>query len=620
MPSDRRPEDRPLAPPDREEEERTARGGVSRRALLGWGAVAGAGASLGGLLPAGAARAQSYGEAAGIARRHGPHEELEEATIAELQAAMTSGDLSAVDLVDMYLDRIEALDVDGGDGPGLNSIIELNPDARRLARHRDDERARGNVRGPLHGIPFVVKDNIDSGDRMLTTAGSLALVGAPAPVDARALWKLRRAGAVLLGKAGLSEWANFRGFDSTSGWSARGGQVRNPYYLDRNPCGSSSGSAAAVSANLAAFALGTETDGSVVCPSSANGVVGLKPTVGLISRTGVVPISHTQDTIGPHGRTVADVAAALGPMTGGDLSDPATFASGGNAFDDYTQFLDPNGLAGARIGVARNAIFGASSESEAVFAQALDAMANAGAILVDPVDIPSAAEFGADPSETIILVYEFKRDLNAYLANRTGVPISSLADAIEFNREHAAEELLYFGQEWFELAQAEIFSEAEYRQALATGPRLAGPEGIDAAIAAHDLDALVAYTGSPAWTIDLVNGDHFLTASSPWAAVAGYPNITVPGGSSFGLPVGINFFAGAWTEPALLRIASGFEAATRARVVPQFLPTLPLPDGTLEAQAGGLAVHAARLESSAERLGRMLQERGRPAYRRPRMI
>jgi amidase len=618
-PEDRPPEERSVTPTeadpgsrDRDRPEGAAPGGLSRRALLGMGAAAGAGVALGGL---------SSGRPAGahpLARRHGPHEELEEATIAELQAEMSSGQLSAADLVEMYLERIDELDVDGADdNPGLNSIIECNQDALRLARLRDEERASGMVRGPLHGIPFVVKDNIDSGDRMLTTAGSLALVGAPAPRDARALWKLRRAGAILLGKAGLSEWANFRGFDSSSGWSARGGQVRNPYYLDRNPCGSSSGSGAAVSANLAAFCLGTETDGSVVCPSSANGVVGLKPTVGLISRTGVVPISHSQDTIGPMGRTVADVAAVLGAMTGGDPLDPATFPSGGNAFEDYTQFLDPNGLAGARIGVARDAIFGSSSESEVVFAQALEAMEAAGAILVDPAPIPSAAQFGADPSETIILVYEFKRDLNAYLANRTGVPIATLADAIQFNLDNAAEELLFFGQEWFELSQADIFTEAEYQQALMTGPRLAGPEGIDAALALNDLDALVAYTGSPAWTTDNVNGDLFLTASSPWAAVSGYPNITVPGGTSFGLPVGVNFFAGRWSEPTLIRIASGFEAATQARTTPQFLPTLPLPDNDLK--SARLAGRSHGRDEAAARLERMIEQRA-PAIRRPRYL
>lgn len=607
MPSDdfpRQPEDPQHEPPVEESE---GRRGLSRRALIQLGAVAGAGASLGG------ATLQGSPARASVVHRNGPHEEFEEATIAELQQLMESGELSAVDLVDMYLDRIEAIDVEG---PALNSIIEINNRARRIAAQRDAERQAGQVRGPLHGIPFVVKDNIDSGDDMQTAAGSLALLGASAPQDARALWKLRRAGAVLLGKAGLSEWANFRGFDSSSGWSARGGQVRNPYLVDRNPCGSSSGSAASVSGNLAAFALGTETDGSVVCPASACGVVGIKPTVGLISRTGVVPIAAAQDTIGPHGRTVADAAATLGPMTGGDLSDPATFASGGNFFKDYTQFLAPDGLVGARIGVARNAIFGSSTESEVVFEAALQAMADAGATLVDPADIPTADQFAADPSETIILVFEFKRDLNAYLANRTGVPVSTMADVIQFNLDHADEELLYFGQEWFELAQAEIFTEEEYQQALETGPRLAGPEGIDAVMAEHDLDALVAYTGSPAWPIDLINGDHFLTASSPWAAVAGYPNVTVPGGFSFGLPVGINFFGGAWSEPTLIKIASGFEAVTQARRKPEFLATHELPDGELDIKA-----HA---RPTAERLERMLRRGGfesrMSTFRRPRYL
>jgi amidase len=314
---------------------------------------------------------------------------------------------------------------------------------------------------------------------------------------------------------------------------------------------------------------------------------------------------------------VADVAAVLGAMTGGDQMDPATFASAGNSFDDYTQFVDPNGLVGARIGVSRDAIFGGSPFSEEVFAQALDAMANAGAILVDDVEIPSADQFFADPSETVVLVWEFKRDLNAYLANRTGVPISTLGDAIQFNLDNAGDELLFFGQEWFELSEQVFFSEAEYRQAVVTGPRLAGPLGIDAALRQHDLDALVAYTGSPAWTTDLVNGDHFLTASSPWAAVSGYPNITVPGGDAFGLPVGINFFAGAWSEPTLIRIASGFEAATQARTAPQFLPTMVLPDNDQK-----LAVRSARShrrQEAADRLSRMIEERA-PAIRRPRYL
>ncbi len=595
------------ADPARPAPERDGAEGLSRRSLFKWGAVAGAGASLGPWLQGEPAQGSS------LVPFHGPHEELEEATIADLQAQMASGDLSAVDLVDMYLDRIEAIDVEG---PALNSIIELNPDARRLAERRDAERAAGEVRGPLHGIPFVVKDNIDSSDRMQTTAGSLALVGDAPARDARALWKLRRAGAILLGKAGLSEWANFRGFDSSSGWSARGGQVRNPYILDRNPCGSSSGSAAAVSANLAAFALGTETDGSVVCPSSACGVVGIKPTVGLISRTGVVPIAAAQDTIGPMGRTVGDAAAALGPMTGGDLSDPATFPSGGNFFKDYTQFLDPNGLAGARIGVLRNGILGGSAEAEIVYEGALQAIEAAGATLVDPADPPTTDEFHNDISELIVLIFEFKRDLNAYLANRTGVPVQTMADVIQFNIDNADEELLYFGQEWFLLAQAEIFTEEEYQQALATGPRLAGPDGIDAALAANDLDALVAFTGSPAWPTDLINGDHFLTASSHWAAVSGYANITVPGGFAFGLPVGINFIGGRWSEPTLIKLASGFEAAARRRRKPEFQPTHELPDGDLNLQAQ-------HLEASAERLERLLRHKplaSKVLQHRPRFL
>ena len=603
--------DRPHQPPDIDSaeprEERDRPGGLTRRSLLGWGAVAGAGASLGGVLQGSPARAAS------AEPRLGPHHELEEATIAELQAQMAGGQLSSQDLVDMYLDRIEAIDVEG---PALNSIIEVNPDARRLARARDTERANGNVRGPLHGIPFVVKDNIDSSDRMMTTAGSLALVGAAPPRDARALWKLRRAGAVLLGKANLSEWANFRGFDSSSGWSGRGGQARNPYIVDRNPCGSSSGSAAAASANLAAFALGTETDGSVVCPSSACGVVGIKPTVGLVSRTGVVPIAHSQDTIGPMGRTVADAAAVLGAMTGGDANDPATLASGGNFFTDYTQFLDPNGLAGARIGVLRGGILGFSTEAAIIYEQALETMANAGAILVDPADPPTTDAFNNDSSEIIVLIYEFKRDLNAYLANRTGVPVSTMADVIQFNIDHAAEELLYFGQEFFLLSEAEIFTDAEYQQALQTGPRLAGPDGIDAALAADGLDALVAFTGSPAWPNDLINGDHFLTASSHWAAVSGYPNITVPGGFSFGLPVGINFIGGRWSEPALIKLASGFEAVTQTRTAPLFLPTHELPDGELD-------LKAQRLEASAARLERLLRHKPLAAkvlQHRPRFL
>ena len=610
MPDDR-PIDRPPEAADTPNDPQ--RDGLSRRNFLHWTAAAGAGASLAGLIPGLPAHA--------VAPKAGPHEELEGATIAELQAKMESGELSSVDLVDMYLERIQEIDCDG---PGLNSIIETNPDAQRLAARRDHERQQGQVRGPLHGIPIVVKDNIDSGDRMMTAAGSLALVGAPANRDARALWKLRRAGAILLGKAGLSEWANFRGFDSTSGWSARGGQVRNPYILDRNPCGSSSGSAAATSASLCAAALGTETDGSVVCPASACGVVGIKPTLGLVSRSGVVPIAHSQDTIGPHGRTVADAAAMLGPMTGGDQADPATFASAGRFYKDYTQFLDPDGLAGARIGVLRNGISGSSTETNVIYEQAIAALADAGAVIVDPADPPDVDEFFNDPSETIVLVYEFKRDLNAYLATRTGVPIGNMADLIQFNLDHADEELQYFGQEWCELAEADIFTEDEYRTALETGPRLAGPDGIDAVMDQFQLDAIVAPTGSPAWTTDLVNGDHFLTATSFWAAVAGYPNITVPAGDSFGLPVGVSFFGRAWSEPTLIKIASGFEAATQARTAPTFIPALPLPrvlgksGGEDQGQAAQRAGGGRRTD--ARSLAEALLKSQQSVLRRPRYI
>ncbi len=594
MADDRHPE----FPPVSNDEEAPAPG-VSRRSFLRWGALAGAGASLAPFVGGSEARAAAL-------PRVGPAPEVEEATIADLQAAMAGGQLSSAELVDMYLQRIEALDQGG---PHLNSIIEVNPDARKIAMHLDMERQNGHVRGPLHGIPFVIKDNIDTHDRMETAAGSLALLGVAPARDARAIWKLRRAGAVLLGKAGLSEWANFRGFESSSGWSGRGGQVRNPYVLDRNPCGSSSGSAAATSASLCAFALGTETDGSVVCPASTCGVVGIKPTLGLVTRSGVVPISHNQDTIGVHGRTVADAAAVLGAMTGGDPRDPATFASAGNFFEDYTQFLDPDGLQGARIGVARDAIFGSSDEANEIFEQALQALEAAGATVIDPAPIPSAADFANDPSETVVLIYDFKRDLNAYLATRHGVPISTLADAIQFNLDHADEELQYFGQEFFLLAEADIFTDADYAAALATGPRLAGPDGIDAALALNDLDALVAVTGSPAWTTDLVTGDHFLTSSSPYPAVAGYPNVTVPAGNAFGLPVGINFFAGAWSEPMLIKIASGFEAATQARITPQFMDSLPLPTvGQKSSRRSGrtlnMEIDRVLKEQAAEKLSR----------------
>lgn len=550
------------------EEER--KGEVSRRTFLRWGAVAGAGAPVAGLLGA----PSPAGAEEGPTPTPEPAREIVEATIAELQEGMVRGGLTSRNLVDMYLERIEALDQSG---PSVFSVLEVNPDARRIARALDRERRNGRVRGPLHGIPILLKDNIDTGDKMETTAGSLALSGAPAPRDATVAARLRAAGAVILGKANLSEWANFRGFGSSSGWSGKGGQTKNPYVLDRNPCGSSSGSAAAVSANFAAAALGTETDGSIVCPSHINGVVGIKPTVGLTSRAGVIPISHTQDTVGPHGRTVADAAAVLGALTGVDPRDPATARSAGHFHTDYTQFLDPDGLRGARIGVPRGGGFwGYSRYTDAIAEEAIEAMRDAGAIIVDEAEIPTIDELNADQAEIIVLIYEFKRDLNAYLATRTGVPIRSLADAIEFNIEHAARELKWFGQEFFELAEAEIFSEEDYLAALERGPRLAGLEGIDAVLRTENLDALFAPTGSPAWTTDPVNGDHFLGASSGPAAVAGYPIINVPAGQAFGLPVGVSFMGTAWSEPTLIKLASGFENVTRARFQPTFQRSIPL--------------------------------------------
>ncbi|HEX4953821.1 MAG TPA: amidase [Thermoanaerobaculia bacterium] len=539
---------------------------LDRRTLLRLGALAGAGASI-------SARPTAP-DAAGDDLEKVRRDPLAEASIVELQAMMAAGQLTSLRLVNTYLQRIGILDHSRA---RLQSILEINPEAREIARALDRERRQQGPRGPLHGIPVVLKANIDTGDEMQTTAGSLALVGDPAHEDATVAERLRAAGAVILGKANLSEWANFRGFSSSSGWSGLGGQTRNPYVLDRNPCGSSSGSAAAVSAGLCAASLGTETDGSIVCPSGACGVVGIKPTLGLTSRAGVIPIAHSQDVVGPHGRTVADAAAILGALTGVDPRDPATAASAGNFHTDYTQFLDPDGLAGARIGVHRGGGFtGYSAETDAVFEEALAAMAAAGATLVDPADLPTIDELLADPAELIVLVYEFKRDLNAYLSERWGVPVRTMADVIEFNLEHADDELQWFGQEWFELSQDEIFSQAEYDAALPRGRALAGVDGIDAVMDAMNLDALVAPTGSPAWTTDLINGDHFLGASSTPAAVAGYPSISVPAGSSFGLPVGISFFGRAWSEPTLIRIASGFEATVAARTRPGFLTTLPL--------------------------------------------
>jgi amidase len=501
-----------------------------------------------------------------------PHVEVEEASIASLAAAMREGRLTARRLAEMYLERIQALDASG---PRLRSIVESNPDALAIADALDRERAAAGPRGPLHGIPLVLKDNMDTADGMRTTAGSLALLEARPARDAFVAARLRAAGAVLLGKANLSEWANFRSTHSSSGWSGRGGQTRNPYSLDRSPCGSSSGSAVAVAANLCAASLGTETDGSILCPAAANGVVGIKPTLGLTSRAGVIPIAHSQDTVGPFGRSVADAAVLLGAIAGPDPRDPASAASAGRAFADYAQFLDPNGLVGARIGVAREVYFGYNEKADAVASAAIATLRAAGAEIVDPANIPTAQQMHDSKSEREVLLYEFKADLNAYLADAgAGVPARTLAELIAWNRAHAEQEMPYFGQELFELAEAKgPLTDAAYLAALAENQRLARAEGIDAVMDAYQLDALVMPTGGPAWKIDLLDGDHHMGGSSQPAALAGYPAITVPAGDAFGLPIGLTFMGRAYSEPTLIRLAFAFEQATHARRPPEYRAT-----------------------------------------------
>lgn len=499
---------------------------------------------------------------------------LEEATIADLRAALASGRLTAVRLVAAYLDRIAALNLSG---PALRAVIEVNPDALAIADELDRLSAGSGPRGPLHGIPILLKDNIDTADRMETTAGSLALVGARPARDATVAARLRAAGAVILGKANLSEWANFRSTHSSSGWSARGGQARNPYSLDRSPCGSSSGSASAVAANLCAASLGTETDGSILCPGTANGVVGIKPTVGLTSRAGVIPIAHSQDTVGPFGRTVADAAALLGAIAGPDDRDPATQGAAGRAAADYTRFLDPDGLRGARIGVARAVFFDFSEKSNAAAEAAIAVMRERGAVIVDPADIPTATRISESGSELEVLLYEFKADLNAHLgALGPEASVHSLDELIAFNIAHVAEEMPYFGQEILLKAQPKgPLTEQAYLNALAENHRLARDEGIDAVMDQYQLDALCMPTGAPAWKIDLVDGDNRLGAASQVAALAGYPAITVPAGDTFGLPLGITFIGRAYSEPTLIRLAYAFEQATHHRRAPTFRESTP---------------------------------------------
>ena len=498
--------------------------------------------------------------------------ELDEVTIPQLQDGMKSGKYTAQSLVEKYLARIDEIDKRG---PAVNAIIELNPDALSIAKALDQERNAKGARGPLHGIPVLIKDNIDTADRMMTTAGSLALVGSKPTKDSFVAQRLRAAGAVILGKTNLSEWANIRSSHSVSGWSGRGGLTKNPYALDRNACGSSSGTGAGISANLAVVGIGTETDGSIVCPSSSNGLAGIKPTVGLVSRGGIIPISHSQDGAGPMCRTVRDAAILLGALTGVDPDDSATAASAGKSQTDYAQYCDPHGLKGARIGVARK-YFGFNDAVDALMEQSLNVMKTQGATLVDPADIATFGKF--DDTELLVFMYELKADLNAYLARLgPGAPVRTLQDIIDFNDRNRQKEMPYFGQDLFVKAQSKgPLSEKEYLEAVEKNHQLARTEGIDALMDKYHLDAIVAPTGGPAWLTDLVNGDHSAGGSSNAAAVAGYPNVNVTAGFLSGLPVGISFFGRAWSEPTLIKMAYSFEQAIKARQAPRFLNSIGL--------------------------------------------
>jgi amidase len=498
--------------------------------------------------------------------------ELEEITITELQEGMKSGRFTARSLVEKYTKRIEDIDKRG---PSVNAIIEMNPDALSIAQELDRERKAKGPRGPLHGIPVLIKDNINTADRMMTTAGSLALVGSKPAKDAFVAQKLRAAGAVILGKTNLSEWANIRSSHSTSGWSGRGGLTKNPYALNRNPCGSSSGTGAGISANMAAAGIGTETDGSIVCPSSSNGLAGIKPTVGLVSRSGIIPISHSQDGAGPMCRSVRDAAIVLGALTGVDPEDGATAASAGKSQTNYEQYCDANGLQGARIGVVRK-YFGFNDAVDTLMEKAIGVMKKQGATVIDPVEITTLGKF--DDTELTVFLYELKADLNAYLARLgASAPVKTLEDIIAFNEHNRPKEMPYFGQDLFIKSQAKgPLTDKQYTDALAKNHQLARIEGIDAVMDKHKLDTLIGPTGGPAWITDLIAGDHFGGGSSNAAAVAGYPNINVIAGNVFGLPVGISFFGRAWSEPTLIRLAYSFEQATKARQAPKFLASIEL--------------------------------------------
>jgi amidase len=530
-----------------------------------------------------------------------------EATVAQLQTMMQQGKLTSEKLTKAYIQRILDLDQNG---PNVNAVIELNPDALEMAKNADKLRKQHIILGPMHGIPVLLKDNVDTGDKLQTSAGSFALVGKPSLQDSTVAAKLRAGGAVILGKTNLSEWANFRSFESISGWSGRGGQTNNPYGIARNPCGSSSGSAASASANFVTVSFGTETDGSVVCPANANGVVGLKPTVGLTSRAGIVPISHTQDTFGIHGRYVADAAVALGVVQSKtfDGRDPATggvplgwrnrFTRPNNIPSDYTQFLNPHGLQGARIGVTRAALnsfdpnFPTPALVFAEFDAAVQAMKDAGATIID-LDANNFVFPPAD-GETLVLTFDFKHDVASYFMTRVGVPVAggTLADAIAFDIAHADVEMPYFTQDIFDLSNSLLegddtpqpaFNGMTYNQAL-DDDESATVNGIDAALTQFNLDAVMTATDNPAWATDLIYGDHFLFGTSGLAAPGGYPIIQVPAGMVFGTPMGISFFGTAFSEPKLIKLASGFEAVTQIRKnnVPTFNRTVPFDhiDGT----------------------------------------